>query len=425
MDNLIQHAFNEPMLLAVFIVSVILALVSVPYFMGQRKRYGSFFTFASKPRKVIAVLASLVAIGGLIYGFTPYVAPPTDEIAIVIGNTKNSPQPSISEDISEVIEATMMLHKGDDAYEIIDSIKLISAINVPEVISLDVSDLSLKEIGNNNSNAKRSANLNTKALEEKVKQLTPTGNGANYLEAVLKAKDNVENGSKIIVIGSGLSDAGDLNFSRDSLLTNEDVRKDSVEKIRDKYGHDYLEGYTVEFYGLGDTSLPQEALSTVQKEIVRSVYKNVIRALGGSVIVSTKTLTGEPVSTEYVVGTTDTGCGDIGLVFDDTSLSFVPNQAVFTDNNEAKNSLRTISSLWDKYKDTIQSIQVDGYIAPYAGVDSLSQPRAELVKSVLVEAGVPSDRITAMGRGVGPYPEPSQNRIVKVTISRDSDQCAN
>jgi outer membrane protein OmpA-like peptidoglycan-associated protein len=241
----------------------------------------------------------------------------------------------------------------------------------------------------------------------------------------MEARDNVEPGSKIIVIGSGLSDSGDLNFSKNGILTGEEARTQAIEAIKNKYDADHLDGYTVEFYGLGDTSVPQEPLSSIQKGIVRDIYKDAIRGLGGTTVINTDTQTGAPVATNYVVGTTDTGCGEIKLVFDDDDLKFVGDKAIFVDQAAAVKALSSIREIWGKQQDTIETIQIDGYTAHYPGADALSQERANAVKTALVGLGVSSDKVTATGRGFGPYETDTQNRTVKVNISRSSQQCNN
>lgn len=152
-----------------------------------------------------------------IYLTTPYVEPPSDEIAIILGNTQNSPAPSISGDLSEVISLTMLAHKGEDIDTIIDSIRFISAVKQPDVIDLGKTGVKPKMISHNTSNAKRDAKRNITAIEEKLNSLKPSDNGANYFEAIMEARSNVKPGSRIIVIGSGLSDSGDLNFSKTNL----------------------------------------------------------------------------------------------------------------------------------------------------------------------------------------------------------------
>lgn len=425
MENFIQHLSNQTEFLIIFILALIAVIISIPYFLNQQKRYKSLFRYATQSRKTFFGISCTALIALIVYGLTPYVTPPTNEIAIVLGNTQNTPYPSLSGDISDAIEGTILQHKGDDAFEIADSIKIISAVKEPEVISLDVSELKLKEIGNNNSNAKRNAKINVTAIEKKLAALSPNDNGANYLEGILKARDNVREGSRILVIGSGLSDTGDLNFSKSNILINEEARKKTIDQVREKYGSNHLDNYSIEFYGLGDTTPPQESLSSKHKEIVRAIYNEVARNLGARVKINTKTLVGEAVKTAYVVGTTDTGCGEIGLIFDDNNLKFIGDQATFTDEAAARESLMTIKTIWDKYSDTIEAIQIDGYIAHYPGSDMLSQQRADSVKAALIDFGIPASKLNASGRGFGPYQEDSQNRMVKITITRNNTLCEN
>lgn len=425
MFNLAQHFTKQPSYLIAFVVSSFLVIISIPYFLKQQKLYGTYFTFASQSRKGIAVLSSVLLVGLILYGLMPYISPPSNEMAIVLGNTRNSPNPTISPEIENYMTGTLLRHKGEDATDLSAAIKVISAVKHPVVVDLDSSKLKLREIGKNGSNAKRSAALNVRAIEDRLKILTPTDNNANYLEAIFAARDNVNEGANIIVVGSGLADSGDLNFSKSGLLTDESKRQEAIKTIKDKYGRDYLKNYNLIFYGLGDTAAPQESLSSKQKEIVRGIYKEVVRELGGKVEISRKSLAGESVKTEHVVGTTDTGCGNIGLVFDDDNLKFVTNEATFSNEAAAKESLNSIKLIFNKYSTTIQSIQVDGYIAHYSGPDQLSQQRANLVRKVLIDLGIPSEKIIASGKGYGPYEKDSQNRIVKVNIGRNNEQCDN
>lgn len=425
MENIVEHASKQIPLVVLFAIAAIIIAVSLPYFLQQRKLYGTMFEFASQGRKVLTGLACVVFLGLGVYAMTPYVEPPSDEIAIVLGNTQNTPAPSISGSVSDAVVATMLKHKGDEISKLTSSIKIVSATKNPEVIDLDVSELKLRKVGNNTANAKRDARLNIEAIEKKINGLAPADNGANYLEAIMEAKDNVGENSRIIVIGSGLSDSGLINFSKSSLLTSEDARKKALSDIQDNYSSNRLQGYTVEFYGLGDTTTPQESLSSIQKGIVRDFYRDAIRKLGGEVTINTDTQTGPSVKTIYVVGTTDTGCGDIKLVFDDDDLKFVGDRAVFIDEAAAVKSLSTIKDLWLDQKDTIEHIQIDGYIAHHPTASTLSQDRADAVKKTLVGLGITSEKITATGQGFGPYETDAQNRTVKVNISRNNQQCRN
>ena len=424
-DNVAQHVAARPAVAVIFAVSFFVLVFAVPYFMKQNKLYGSMFTFASKGRKVSAALAGFAVVFIGLFFVTPYTPPPSDEIAIVIGNTQNTPMPVLDGEVASSVVDTMLAHKGDEVDTVSDSIKFISAVKQPSLVNLEKLGVQLRKIGSNSANAERDARMNIDEITQKINAVQPSDNGANYLEAIIKARDNVKPGSRIIVIGSGLSDSGDLNFSKDSLLTNEDKRSAAIQALQEKYGSDQLQEYSVEFYGLGDTVKPQEALSSLQKGIVRDIYKDAIKALGGTVTTSTRTLAGNAIETQYVVGTTDTGCGDINLIFDDNDLKFVGDKAIFIDKAAAGNALLSVKSIWDKQQDTIVSIQVDGYTAHYPGAGELSQDRANTVKDALVGFGIPVNKVTATGKGYGPYDTDAKNRAVKVNISRDTDQCIN
>lgn len=402
-------------------IAVIVSLV--PYFRKQHTTYGSLFEFAEKSKKAILLSASVVFVGLFSYLLTPYTPPASDELAIIVGNTKNSPRPAITSDISDSIRSTMLRYAGEDISYFNDAFVVISAVKNPDVIRVSTQ---LKSISNNSAVANRNANFNIDLIEEELNSLLPNESGANYLESIFKARDNLDTDSRIVVIGSGLSDNGELNFSKSNILIDKDVRKESIDKIIEKYGPRYLENYTVEFYGLGDTVDPQEDLSSIQKGVLRDIYKEVVRGLGGKAVINTKTISGQSVETKYNVGTTNTGCGDIKLIFDSDDLNFNPDKSSFVDKNAALSSLRSITKVWDENSVIVEKIEIDGYIAfPMApgSKNDLSKERATSVKNALVELGIPSDVITSKGKGVGPFKTPEENRIVIINIIRDDSQC--
>lgn len=414
---------QHPFLFFTLLVSLFIIILNIPFLYNQKKNYGSFFRFVPILRKLILIIFILIFSVTSIYSLIPRNNTTSDKIAIVIGNTRNTPSPEISQKISQKIESTLLQHRGSDEYDLLNSIKIISSIKNPVVIDLESIGVKFKEIGNNDSNASRSSKYNIKELQDKIVALQPSDNGANYFESILLARDNIEKGSTIIVIGSGLSDSGELNFSKTDILTNEQSRKDIIKKLRKVYTSEELKGYNVEFFGLGDSAPPQTPLSSKQKSTVRVLYSDLIKSLGGNVIMHTDTLKGEPVPTDYVVGTTDTGCGDIGLVYDDDSLKFYPDKPILIDESSAKNTLTNVKQIYDKYTDNIQKIMVDGYVAHYGGQPNLSQLRSDTIKNVLVNLGVPESKVLSSGKGYGPYQSDKQNRMVKITISRDGEQC--
>ena len=124
----------------------------------------------------------------------------------------------------------------------------------------------------NNTRAERDARNNLKAIERHVRSLKPAQNGVDYLEAILLAKQNAGPDTNIVVVGSGLSDSGDLDFAHTQLLHDENLRAEIVDSWSQKYGRAYLADRSVTFTGLGDTVPPQEPLASKQKDVVRELY---------------------------------------------------------------------------------------------------------------------------------------------------------
>lgn len=429
MGDFVCYVENYGWYLPLIFFATILLVIFIILIIKNYRTYLSF-AFISKWTWLLGVLGTLMIVSSLF--IIPNIVscpPPSKDIAIVLGNTANTPKPKLT-NLNDQIEQTLLLHKGDDVDEWSGSLIFISAVKHPNIIKLDnEKDLEkqLKSIGTNPSNAKRNVEENIKSISDHFSDYQPEENGANYLEAIFEAKDNVEEGANIVVIGSGLSDSGDLDFAHDEILTSEAAREKAIQAIKDKY-KDSLRGYNVIFYGLGDTVSPQENLSNRQKGIVRDVYERVIRGLGGTVKTETKDVGGDSsIETEYVVSTTDTGCGQIGLIFDNDSIKFVADQAEYVDAQAAKTALSQIKTIYDKYTTGIKSIQIDGYIAHYGNgqAESLSGERASKIKSTLIDLGIPENIINAAGKGFGPYNEPEKDRMVKITIDRQNEDCEN
>lgn len=411
-----------------------LVLLAILAFVGW-KLYQAHVTYGTLQYvddkiKYLGYGASAGFIALIFFMLTPYLPPASKDVALVLGNTQNTPAPQITDALQNSLGDTLLLHKGQEPEEFMQSITLISAVRKAEVADIDVESLKLKKIRNESSSAKLDVEHNLELLQEFINEFVPSSNGANYLEAIFEARSNLDPqpdaNSSIVVIGSGLSDSGELDFANMGLLTKSDKRESVVDEIIEKYGRDYLKGYVVTFYGLGDSVSPQEKLSPRQKDIVRGTYKELIKGMGGEVLVENRTMTGDAVVTEYTVSTTDTGCGDVGLVFDDDTIKFVANAAALVSPIKSKEALAQVKSVYSSNPDNIPTIQVDGFIAQVnlgGQKETLSQARANTIKQTLVEMGMPADKISATGKGFGPHGIPSQDRMVKITISRENADC--
>ena len=207
---------------------------------------------------------------------------------------------------------------------------------------------------------------------------------------------------------------------------DEEERSLAVEEIREEYGAGYLRGFTVTFYGLGDTVAPQAPLEAKQKEVIRETYSKVISSLGGRPVLVSKTRTGDAVQTDFTVSTTDTSCGDVSLQFDDESIKFKPDDVKFVDPAKANDALQQVVDIYKQNPNRVTGIKVDGFIAKTGSSNDpkiFSGRRAEAVRDELIRKGVPANVLESEGKGHGPHKNQAKNRMVKITISRDDTGC--
>lgn len=417
-DNLSASPTKAVLLLA----TVVVVALCARKLLTQQRTYGTTSYASPIVRWGGAAAACLLILQAVLLS-RPYSPPPTGSIAVVLGNTQNTPKPKLSSDVVSLLRETMLLHKGETAEEVLSAMAFVSAAGNGQV--MDLGDLELVDIGVNTTVAERDAAKNVRLIEDRLNKAKPTDNGADYLEAILLAKQNADSGANIVVVGSGLSDAGDIDFAHSNLLNDEAARSAALKRLVRTYGRNYLVDSAVTFAGLGDTAPPQEPLASKQKEIVRDFYRQVITALGGKASVETRTQTGDPVTTKFTVSTTDTGCGDVGLRFGDESIQFVSNEATFIDEKQARQALLHVKEIYDDNPSAIELIKIDGYIAHVPAKDPklLSGARAETVLKELEQLGIPRNKLEAEGKGFGPFNVPTADRMVKITISRDTPNC--
>ncbi len=398
-ENLGSNSDSQILLLITLAVVLL-----VTYRMYQAHRTLGTLRFLGTATKLIGAASAVLLAIQLFNLSRPYEPPPSDVLAFVFGNTQNTPKPSLGADTAKQLEETLLLHKGEVAEDLVNSLVFVSATGTPEVIRPDPDVLKLVPMSVNKTRAERDARKNAKALASFANNLKPAGNGANYLDGIFAAMNNVEPRSTITVVGSGLSDSGEVDFAHSDLLLDEGAREKKIRTLADKYGRSYLSDYSLLFVGLGDTQVPQEALSPKQKDILRDFYQDLVRALGGRPIVNTRTQIGDSTETKFGVSTTDTGCGDVDLVFGEQAVEFVSDQAAFKDPRKAQKELSQIVRIYNKAPSSVSRIKVDGYIydpdETYTG--PLSKDRANAVRNWLIEQSVPSAKVVSTGKGAGP-----------------------
>ncbi len=440
MESFVENLSGQPVMAVILAVVVIVTVISLIQIVKQWKLYG-MVEYISKVWMIFTAVG-VVAMGGAFFKLSqPYTPPPSNSLAIVIGNTANSPKAELGKDVIDRISDTLMMHRGEDPEEFIDSISIIEADGEPFVVDLDTSKM--KSISENGTQAKKNVAVNVAEIKKQVSEVVPKTSGANYLEAIVTAYDEVagmsddETGSpNIIVIGSGLSDTGALNFATSGILTmSDEAKEDQILSDATEEYKDALKGANITFYGLGDVTAPQKKLTNPQRKALRDIYKKLVSGNMGArkPRIVTVSMTGESVENKYTVNPTDTECKNFDLTFDDSKLKFDGEATTFSNLGEANKSLGQVVQIYNDNKDAIKQITIEGYTAHYTSRhENLAGDRANAVRDYLIGKGLPSDKISAIGKGYGPFEysnneshddTDSRNRMIKVIIERNAQEC--
>jgi outer membrane protein OmpA-like peptidoglycan-associated protein len=242
-------------------------------------------------------------------------------------------------------------------------------------------------------------------VQDQISALLPKQPEANVLGALGEAGRITAQGGTVVLLDSGLQTSGQIRFQDPGTFG-----ADPQELVTYLQGHGLmpdLAGRAVVLIGLGNTAEPQAALDPSLRTQVKDLWTAVVKAAGASCVQVIDTAASRTsVNTDIPVTPVALPtvppfkpCGDTVLRDGDT-VGFVGDQAVFRDPVAARATLQSLADLLISGR---QQVELIGTTAK-AGNDEasrvrLSQRRADAVKQVLVEFGVPAERITT--RGVG------------------------
>ncbi len=240
---------------------------------------------------------------------------------------------------------------------------------------------------------------------------------ANPLRALWLAARDTPPGGTIIFHDSGLQTTEPLDFRRDGAL--EAVPAEVVEELR--FEHEAIPdfaGRRVVLLGVGDTADPQGDLTVRMHNNVVQIWEAIVAAGGAACV---ETLTDNPFALEALADVPPVSvipfetapppplppgreCEPIRLS-NGGDVGFEPDRDQFLDRTAAMAYLTGIADTILEYSQ--YPVIVIGTTARWgseAGQRDLSLRRAEAVKGLLVELGVPAGRITTQGDGsYGPY----------------------
>lgn len=173
-----------------------------------------------------------------------------------------------------------------------------------------------------------------------------------------------------------------------------------------------LNGVPVEFYGLGDVAGSQPTLSAQQVQWLQSFWQAFFDRTGAKVTFHTDIVSGDALNNGHTVTPLAPAGAPTFVKVSAEQVAFQPDSTTFLDEAAARAAL---NGLAEQLKGTSaahyivagSTAQVDNASREVA--QALSLARAQAVRDVLVEAGVPADRFTCLGLGNEPTSVRSAN----------------
>jgi outer membrane protein OmpA-like peptidoglycan-associated protein len=240
---------------------------------------------------------------------------------------------------------------------------------------------------------------------DRVGKLTPKENEADVLAALSEAARITPEGGTVVLLDSGLQTAGQIRFQDPGTFGANPA--EVVDYLTTRQLLPTLSGRSVVLTGLGNTAEPQASLDLRLRDQVTSTWKAIADAGHASCVEVLDTAASRTsIKTSMKVTVVElpsitpfAACGTTVLP-DGATVGFLPDQAVFRDRPAARTTLEQLAQLMLQGK---QRAELTGTTSSAgtseAGRVRLSMQRAEAVKAILVELGVPADRITTRGAG--------------------------
>ncbi|MCI9618120.1 MAG: OmpA family protein [Eubacterium sp.] len=327
---------------------------------------------------------------------------PSSAVCILYGNTKNVAMPNdevLLKDITQMAD-----NKTDCSVIVIDGkadyICYKNVIKYPDTFWF-IKDNSEKEYLN-------------KVICDIKKDSIPKTDEINIINSLFAAekvlsKTDIED-KKIILFSSGISTDGILDFSKNPNLLNEKAQN-IVEMLKENKSLPDLEGISIIWHGLGVVEPPQESLTITEQQKLKKIWETILKACNVNMENSDIKLDiGNMIVHEHI----DQIKGDFPMVsiagfldeivFREENIKFKEESAEFKDRKKAENTLSTCVKLLKQsnYKKfyIIGSTASDG---DNQGCANLSEERAQAVKDVLVELGVPNYNLKIYGIGREDY----------------------
>jgi outer membrane protein OmpA-like peptidoglycan-associated protein len=346
----------------------------------------------TRARRGAAPLAALALVLGLAACSSAEASEPTTGIAFVVGARSNMPPPALNG------QAVTALEEAVDAGAVAS---LVVADGEPE----SEGTTKLVVSGANSVAREKSRTENLEKIANAFDEVRAQDEESDLLTALSLAERTVrevDGKHAIVVVDSGLSTTGPLDFTQPGMLEADPA--EVVAMLQAAKTLPDLSGVTVTVQGLGDTADPQQRLSIAQRDNLIAIWQAVLTAAGAERVVIEETpLTGTPAAGLPLVTPialpVPVVCETDEVVLTGGDVAFEPDSAVFRDPAGARAVLEPIAAqlVTGDVTATVTGMTAD--VGPLGGQVALSRERAGAVVAVLEQLGVQPGALTADGVG--------------------------
>lgn len=364
-------------------------------------------------------------------------------VCLVIANTANSQ--GLNTDSQNL---------RDTLYSVIRNYGYISVVNVdgdPQVVYANSYDIDDRYKSASADKLDSDAKIKTDNLLDAVHTLVADDPETDYLKALSLASRSLSSltgydSKKIIVIGTGLSTSGILNFRNNLLAAEPEV---IVEILNEQEAIPDFTGMSVTWQQIGDVAAPQQELTSRQMNRLISIYEGIVTAGNGlfsydstigtavdtGVDYPSVSLVDLPSETPMVFEYENTSVISDDqfsepVVLSEDQVAFIEDSAEYLNPDQALEVLSPVAQWLIEHYDV--TILLVGTTAGDTNSDyalSLSLDRANAVRDTLIDLGADPSQILTIGLGssdpwhvygLGFGEEASVNRKV-VIIDASSD----
>jgi outer membrane protein OmpA-like peptidoglycan-associated protein len=311
-------------------------------------------------------------------------------LAMIVGAHSNMVAPSLLDAVKTEIDAASEL--GSSATVIVDDGS--PTVSAPVVL----------KTGNDNPLYLQDQVNQLKKQIDKTRAKNPEVDLLAAINLAVRSVSDAVGPKTIVVIDSGLQTTGALRFQDQGgalLNANPD---EVVDQLRRTQQLPNLAGMRVVFTGLGDTAAPQQPLPGSARTVLVAIWTKIVESGGGEADIkqaplpSTQTLKGLPPVTVVPISAQSIGPLPPVTVLRDSTVGFVPGQAVFRAPDQARAVLADYAkAIINGKRALLTGTTASDGTAEYRL--HLSEKRAIAVRDLLVSLGAPADRIST--RGVG------------------------